>query len=134
MWCFIEQDLIMSIRDIKLLAVTLLPVIILVILAGLAPIYMKLDGTYERHWIWNAPSIPVRHGYDDLSPEDIKRLSADPRQREILEGMKNMPRSIPIEPIYIGPRTGPGRNVLGYLAMMSVIAWILLLIHKWANR
>lgn len=124
----------MAIREIKLLAITLVPVIILVLLAGMAPLYMKPDGTYERHWIWNAPSIPVRHGYDDLSPEDIKRLNADPRQREILEGMKNMPRSIRIEPIYIGPRKGPGRNILGYLAMMSVIAWCMFFVYRWTNR
>lgn len=124
----------MGMKDITILAVSLVLVLILVLFAALAPIYRMPDGTYERHWVWNAPRLPVGHGFDNLSPEDIKRLSADPRQKEILDGMKNLPRSIPIDPIYIGPRTGPGRNVLGYLAMMSVIAWVLLAVYKWGNR
>jgi hypothetical protein len=121
-------------RDIILLASTLAVVLVLVTLTLLAPVYFVPGQGYERHWVWDAPVIPVRHGYDDLSPEDIERLNRDPRQREILENMKNLPRSIPCTPIYIGPRTGEGRNPLGYLTMLSVIAWSMLFGHRWSNR
>lgn len=121
-------------KDVKILLLALIPVVILVTFTLLAPIYMLPNGTYERHWVWDAPSLKVRHGYDDLSKEDIERLNADPHQRQILEGMKNMPRSYPIHPIYLGSRWGPGQNVLGYLAMMSIIAWCALFAHKWWNR
>jgi hypothetical protein len=124
----------MSLRDIKLLAIALVPVLVLVVLAYLAPIYHMPNGTYERHWRWNAPTRPVGHGYDLMKPEDIERLSKDPVQKQILENMKNMPRSMPIEPHYIGSRWGPGRNTLGYIAMMSVVLWCLFAGHKWFNR
>lgn len=124
----------MGLRDIKLLALTLIPVIILVVLAALAPMYRMPDGSYERHWVWNAPTLKIRHGYDDMKPEDIERLNKIPEQKKILDGMKAMPREMPITPIYIGSRWGPGRNVLGWTAMMSVILWCFFAGHKWFNR
>lgn len=124
----------MGMKDIKILALTLVPVLGLVLLAALAPVYYVPNRGYERHWVWNAPTIKVRHGYEELSPEDLQRLNADPRQKAILDGMKSMPREVPIAPIYIGSRWGPGRNTLGYFAMMSVIAWVAFAGYKWFNR
>jgi hypothetical protein len=124
----------MSSRDLKLLGLALLPVMILCLFTYLAPIYHMPDGGYERHWRWNAPVLDIRHGYDDLKPEDIERLSKDPQQRQILEDMRNMPRTMPISPIYVGSRWGPGRNQFGYLAIVGVIAWCVFAGHKWYNR
>ncbi len=124
----------MGTKDIKLLGLTLVPVLILITLTVLAPIYYMPNGSYERHWVWDAPTLKVGHGYDNLKPEDIERLNADPHQRKILEGMKEMPREMPISPIYIGTRWGPGRNSLGYITMMCVIAWFFLLGYKWMSR
>jgi hypothetical protein len=121
-------------RDLKILGLTLIPVLLLVLFAYMAPVYMLQNGTYERHWRWNAPVIQIRHGYDDMKPEDIERLSKDPHQKEILDNMKNLPRTRPCTPIYIGSRRGPGRNWVGYLAMLSVITWCVVAGQRWFSR
>jgi hypothetical protein len=121
-------------HDFILLGSTLAVVTVLVVFALLAPIYYVPGEGYQRHWVWNAPEIPVGNGYDRLSPEDIDRLSRDPRQREILENMKNAPRSIPSTPIYLGSRYSESRNLLGHLALLAVIAWVILFWHRWSNR
>jgi hypothetical protein len=121
-------------RDLIVLSASLVVVVVLVVLTLLAPVYHMPGGGYARHWVWNAPVITVRHGYDDLSPADIERLNKDPRQRAILENMKNQPRSVPSTPIYFGGRRGPGRNVLGNIALISVIAWVALFWYRWSNR
>ncbi|HMO35973.1 MAG TPA: hypothetical protein PKA06_08020, partial [Gemmatales bacterium] len=113
----------MSGRDLKILGITLIPVLLLLLFTYLAPVYYLPRGEYVRHWRWNAPTYPVRHGYDELSKEDLERINQDPRQREILEGMKNLPREIEATPIYVGSRRGPGRNTLGYLAISSLFLW-----------
>lgn len=123
----------MGSKDIKLLTLTLIPVLVLVILAALAPVYHMPSGHYERHWVWNAPTIIVRHGYDDLTPEEIARLNAVPQQKQILDGMKALPREVPISPIYVGGRRH-GQNLLGYTAMVSMLLWGLLFWYKWFNR
>lgn len=124
----------MGAKDIKIVVLSFVGVLILILFAAFAPIYRMPDGSYERYWVWNAPRMPVGNGYDKLTSEDIERLNADPAQRQILEGMKNAPRSIPIRPIYLGSKHGPDRNVLGYTAMLAVIGWLVLVGHKWANR
>lgn len=121
-------------RDIKILVLSFLIVAILVLFAALLPIYRMPDGTYERHWIWNAPVMRIGSGMQSLSPEDVERLNADPVQKEIIDKMRDMPRTIPIRPIFIGSRYGPGRNPLGYLAVMAVFAWIFFASAKWLNR
>jgi len=123
----------MTRKDVSVLALTLVAVLILVGFAALAPVYRMPDGTFQRHWVWNAPTMPVGHGYDDMTPQDIARLSADPAQRKILEDMQNMPRSIPISPIYIGSKYSPGRNSLGYAALIAVVSWSIFAIHKWTS-
>ena len=124
----------MNTKDLTLLAASLAGVLTLVALAALAPIYRMPTGTYERRWVWDAPTMPVGHGYNALSPEDIARLSEDPGQRRILEDMKAIPRSIPISPTYLGSRRGPDRNPLGYAAMFSVVVWLMFAMHKWNRR
>ncbi len=124
----------MSLQDIRILIAAFFAVLILVMAAALFPIYGILDGTYVRRPVWNPPSIAIGNGYDEMSAEDIQRLSAIPQQREILESMKYAPRTFQPRPVWIGSRHGPDRNPLGYMAMMSVLAFAFLLIHKWVNR
>jgi hypothetical protein len=97
-------------------------------------VYLVPGGGYERRWVWNAPVITVRHGEDELSPADLERLNKDPRQREILENMKRMPRTVPCTPIYFSTRHGLGRNPLGNVALLSVVAWVALFWYRWSHR
>jgi hypothetical protein len=124
----------MGLQDIRLLALTLIPVVVLVIFAALAPLYRMPNGSYERHWVWNAPTMKVGHGFDLMKQEDIDRLNQIPEQKRILDNMKAMPREIPITPVYLGSRRGADRNVLGWLAMFSVIGWVFFAGSRWFNR
>lgn len=52
----------------------------------------------------------------------------------ILDNMKATPREIPATPIYFGSRRGPSRNMLGWMAMFSVMGWSVFAGSKWFNR
>ncbi len=91
------------------------------------PLYSDLKGNYVRRPIWAPLQIPIGHDYDRLSQEDIDRLSQIPGQREILESMKNSPRSFSATPIWIGNRYGPPKNFLSFLAFASIAGYLYIL-------
>lgn len=106
-----------------ILAGGLVVVSVLISATIIYPVY-RVGRNYERHFVWDPPVIEVGHGEEELPSRDLERLMNDPRQRAIIEGMKNMPREVPIRPIWIGPRTGPGRNWVGYFAMLATILYV----------
>ena len=71
-----------------------LPVIggLLVVVVFLAfvlfPLYELRDEVVVRRPLWNPPVTTLLDGTLDMAPEDIERLSKDPRQREILDGLR----------------------------------------------
>ncbi len=109
---------------VKILIATLVGVLILICFVALAPIYQMPDSSYERHLVWNAPTKPNLHSHVKYSPEDIQRMSNDPFQKKIIEGIMNEPDFLPIAPVYLGSLTGPDRNDLGYLALFCALAWL----------
>jgi hypothetical protein len=96
---------------------------ILIAATILFPIYSMVDGTYARRPLWNPPQFPIGHGYDLLNPEDIARLSQDPRQFELLEKMRTAPRFYAGRPIFIGSRKGQDSNALGWLALYASLLY-----------
>jgi hypothetical protein len=68
--------------------------------------------------------LPIGHGYDLLTQEEIERLSKDPEQRRIIESMKNMPRSYKSHPVWIGNRHGPPKNYLFAGAALISFAYL----------
>jgi hypothetical protein len=92
------------------------------------------DGTVERHWVWDPPHRPVGNPYDQLSPKQLAEMQADPVQSAMLEEWKEMPRSMPIRPTFLGSRWSPDRNMTGWLAFYGMIAWIVFAGWKWVNR
>jgi hypothetical protein len=59
------------------------------ILFAAFPMYQLLDNSIVRRPLWNPPSVIIREPGQGLTPEDIARLEQDPRQRELLQGLKD---------------------------------------------
>jgi hypothetical protein len=115
----------MDIPLFKILIGTLVGVLLLICLVILAPIYHMPDSSYERHWIWNAPTKPnLKNNRKIYSPDEIQRMSGDPFQKRIIEGILNEPDNIPIPPVFLGSLTGDDRNDLGYLTLFCLIGWL----------
>src|SRR5438309_1547203 len=113
-----KQDTVMDNPLFKTLIGTLIGVLIIVCLVILAPIYHMPDSSYERHWIWNAPTKPnLRNNRKIYSPDEIQQLSSDPYRKKIIEAIMNEPDFLPVTPTYLGSLTGSDRNDLGYLAL-----------------
>jgi hypothetical protein len=117
-------------KDVKLLAVTLACILGLVVLTVLAPVYVMPDGTSERHLAWNAPQSTVVRVRDKLPPDAVKNLNADPSRRRAIEALMNQPVLVTCQPVYVGTLGEPDFNVLGYLTMLSVVAWLLFAGYK----
>lgn len=66
----------------------LLIVLITAVLFAMFPLYQLLDSSSVRRPFWNPPSIVVREPGQGLAVEDIARLDQDPRQRELIQGLK----------------------------------------------
>lgn len=94
----------------------------------LLPLYRERG--YVRLPLWPPPELPIGPGYDLMSKEDIERLSKDPAQREIIEGMKNLPRSYRAAPIWLGNRYGPPRNPLAAVALIAIGVYAALLRYR----
>lgn len=124
----------MNRKDIQQLVGGLVFVILIVAVAVMLPTYQLPDGKIVRRFIWDPPMMKIGHGYDLMSPVDIERLSKDPRQREILEGMKNLKREQPLQPIWIGTRYSPRKNFLGFVALSCVFLYGMFAVHKWTSR
>ncbi len=118
------------VKDGVILIGGLIVVLAIIIAWIFFPVYQLHGGTYAHGCILNPPQLPVGHNEDLLSAEDIERISKDPRQLEILEGMRKMPRSIPATPHWVGNRYGPPKNYLFAAAVLSVIGYGLLLRSK----
>lgn len=92
----------------------------------LFPKYL-VDGKWEHHSVFDPPSIRVGNGYSQLTAEDIKRLSQDPRQAQILANLRAMPRQVPLRPFWIGSKYGDGRNVLFGIFLLTLVGFFLAL-------
>jgi hypothetical protein len=101
-------------------------ILAVVVIWVLFPIYDIGGGKSVRRPIWSPAELPIRHGYDDIAPEDIERLSKDPAQREILESMRSLPRSYSATPIWVGRRGNP-KNVLFGVVFLLVAAYAITL-------
>ncbi|MEM7454394.1 MAG: hypothetical protein AAF456_08555 [Planctomycetota bacterium] len=122
-------------NDIILLSVLLVPVLILVVLAGLFPIYRMQDGTYERHFVGNPPTWEFGGNLRRLPAEEIEKRLQDPAQREFVE--RNLETQVfHPDPVFIGPVRGnlPGKNGLGAAAFYAVLMYVVIAIFKWVNR
>jgi hypothetical protein len=112
----------------------------LVVVAGagmlflLFPMYQLLDTTSVRKPIWNPPAIVIREPGQGLKPEDIARLDKDPRQKELLKGIKDgityqpspswlgYPKTDVNKPIRVGRRFPT--NGLLYVFVASVAGYV----------
>ena len=117
-------------NDVKLLAATLAGILVLVGLTFLAPVFVMPDGISERHLAWNAPQSTVVRVRDKLPAAAIKNLNADPSRRMAIEALMNQPVLVTCKPVYVGTLGEPDFNVLGYLTMLSVVAWVLFAGYK----
>lgn len=102
---------------------------ILDIAAVIYPLY-QVGQTYERHFVWDPPVIPVPNGVDRIPPDDLDRLMKDPRQRKIINGMNAMPGEVALSPIWVGRKTRPGRNWVGMTAVFATILYAGWLFHR----
>ncbi|HMP80779.1 MAG TPA: hypothetical protein PKD54_15095 [Pirellulaceae bacterium] len=117
-------------KDIPILLGGLILVLAVIVIWLLFPVYNLPDGKSVYRPVWDPPQLPIGNNFDLLSEEDIERLSRDPGQREILEDMQNLPRSLSATPNWIGFRFSRTKNWLFVLAILTVFGYVWLLRHK----
>lgn len=108
----------------------LLVVLLVITLWLLFPVYLVEGNRVVRRPVWNPPQLPVGHGHERLSAEEIERLSVMPGQREILEDMRNLPRSHPAPAYWLGNRYGPPKNPVIVPVFLAIAGYFVLLRHR----